>query len=339
MDLPLINKRQTPTFESPMRFNVKKEGMKFVTVPKSWKVEADNLLKMRAQDDTILYDHVLKKSRTHNKSYPMHHSKVNKAWHLYEIDLDREQYNHLRIPVNHTVALSAQTFQRRHHPEHNRLGNESKHIAEETSPCVNVMGNVKEYGFQYTHDYKTKPVKMNEHTNTTNVRQNVKKKDIYNHRFTDQINLLDEPLTNVMQNPNLKGCMKTTDLSSILDVKLNDNVSDVVRVQNNISKKHIHRGEHAVTDIKLNDTCQQTLLQPNLKSQYKKTTTNQADVKVLEKTNSTQIQMQAHKNKHEGYHPSHNLDPNYKEVLEDYAPGAYIPTCGKLTLNSSTFLR
>lgn len=111
--LPLVANRQTPSVESREHYNVKARGLTWASAGKSWKVDTEKIIHDSSQSDEILWDTVLKKSRTHNKYFPRHHSKVNKNWRPPKNDLDREQYNHLRIPVNHSVSWMAPVFERR----------------------------------------------------------------------------------------------------------------------------------------------------------------------------------------------------------------------------------
>lgn len=99
---------QTPSIESRNVYNVKAKGLTWNQVPTLAKVDADAITRDLA--DGANDEKILAKSWGHNKYYAPYRPKVNKEFRLWNIDLDKEQYNHLKIPVNTTLQFSAPQY-------------------------------------------------------------------------------------------------------------------------------------------------------------------------------------------------------------------------------------
>ena len=192
-DLPLVNNRQSRSIESHEHYNVKARGYTWVTPQRRTKVNADVIANDNTESDAMLLDHVAKKSRSHNNYFPAQHSTVNKNWRPGHIDLDKDQYNHMRIPVNHSVSWMAPVFVRKE-GTNNGVGEDvtiidSKYLNPEYKPCMSRAAPTENRNVTRV-DFDLPSVRINDDVKYSNVRASVREKGKCG--TTDIASLIDE---------------------------------------------------------------------------------------------------------------------------------------------------
>lgn len=358
--LPLVANRQTPSIESRENYNVKKRGLRWVTVEKSWKVNADKVVESSSQDDSVLYDHIRKKSWTHNQYFPRHQSKVNKNWRPWKFDLDREQYNHLHIPVNHSISWMAPTFIRRADKEQHQLDTEQKFINDEYKPCnlqaIPVDKKRKTEPFIFTGSETTL---VDDIIGRSKVSAGVFEKRMTTNDFVTPIGAIleDKPVISLKTNP--KGSFtkqnneNVTPIGMILEdkpvISLKTNPKGSFTKHNEIVVKELCENkptislQETIKDVRRQPFVERkqvqlvdktpVLISPNLfdkvhrKNQNEYDVTTQTQKKLLETT----IQALVHKNVHEGYHPSFELKHRPQDDVDMFEVRVARPTFDRHT--------
>jgi len=326
----LKSDRQTPSIETREHYNVKARGLTFVTAPKAWSVDADTLIRDRAQNDDILYDVVRKKSWTHNKYYPRHQSKVNKNWRLWKIDLDREQYNHMRIPVTHSINVMAPTFDRRFDKEQHSCLNSNKFL-NENQEQMNCRSQATIKDMRHTPlEVAIPELKQVKYINS---RASVKQKRLQPH---SQTNLKMKKVKYINMQNSIKGKNRIGDRCGT-KVKLLD--KSEVHVSLNPKGTKIYDTNYDFNPIR-QDIIEMNV-QSNLVSHSKKIEThfNNTNDNVRDEILQTSIGASRGKNLNEGYHPAHTLSKTIKEGMSDYDIGHVIPQFEKQSLDLKSYLR
>lgn len=326
--LPLIANRQNGIIESREMYNVKRPGLRWVSPGKSWHVNADRVVKANSQDDSVMYDHIRKKSWTHNKYNPRNQSKVNRNWRPWKIDLDREQYNHLRIPVNHSVAWMAPTFIRRadkeqHAPDMSIL--EEKYIDSSHKVCRAQATPIdrKRGGesFAFTGNATTL---VDDIIGRTQVSGGVFEKKMPLRQDETPIGMiLDDRPAHTLR-PNVKGAFTKRSDVVVKDLKER---KPTVSVGGEFKDTHKYQTDVEKKTVKLQSS-KPVLIAPNLRDKANTKinnefdTTRQTQKQLLEAT----VRAMAHKNRNEGYHPTHQLAHRPQDDVEMFEVRTSRPT-------------
>lgn len=285
MDLPLKTNRQTPSVETREHYNVKARGYQWVSPGKTWKVDVSKVVNDQSQTDQVLYDHVRKKSYSHNKYYPRHQSKVNKSFRLWKMDLDREQYNHLRIPVNHSVSWMAPVFNLRSDKAPKKEFDLDKMIRKEVRECRKQAGPHQSRHTPIEHALPELSKEVKYINERPSLKSRVKKYD------RDHLSGLElvENMPSRQVGASIKGKTRYTDIPSE-QVKLVDRLA----VEN----------------------------RTNARSQFTKVDTEfDAQKHILDEMLEVSKQLTPHKNRNEGYKPTYHIERSLNEDVQPHGVG------------------
>lgn len=143
MQLPLKINRHLGVSEGKEVYHIPKKEMSFELIPSKTIVNADLLL--RCHEDAVFQGEYIRKVGWKQTGYNMPQDslfKVNKNIRLWDIDLDREQYNHLRIPVNRNLSFAASAFHQYRRPDFEGV-DEDKYIKKECTIPQNYRPGLK----------------------------------------------------------------------------------------------------------------------------------------------------------------------------------------------------
>lgn len=336
-DLPLVNNRQTPSIESREVYNVKSRGYEWASPGKTWRVDVGKVVNHQINSDQVLLDHVLKKSRTHNEYFPRHQSKVNKNWRMWKIDLDREQYNHLRIPVNHSVSWMAPTFERR--------ADKEQKCAEET--VIEDKYINKEHRSKQVQATPIERISMPHDVNIPDMLDvnYVQKCASIRHNRREQGTPIDFNETmfkdkqEVYIGSGMKGITKQHTQGTPIDVKIVEERPTYTQ-STGIRRKGMLGQVDVNPDVKLADTLQVNI-KPNIKSYVRKDTMEFDTTKeIQENLLQASIEMLKHKNRQMQNPSQHTLPKSIYENVGEFEVLAgeknfdrYVPLYGAIRSN------